>query len=209
VIGGAGYGSISSPNPLVPGDSVLGLVSANGIFVGSSTDNAHGYNDMFIAAKLASPAPTASSFTGSWTFSDFDPNISGGLAVQYMMNMVFTANPDGNGHLNAGTIRGYSNGSSQAYWQTTSGLPYIFSNGAAVATFPSNGSLIYGQKYFYFSPDGSFAFGGAPNGLDMIVGVKTTSTSTLSGLYYQVGLAESIVNNSYGDLDTYFGAFYA
>jgi len=210
VIGGAGYGSISSPFPLITGDSVLGLVSANGVFVGSSTENRHGYNDMFIAAKLATPVPTASSFTGSWTFSDFDPNYSGGLEVQYMMNMVFTANPDGNGHLNAGTIRGYLNGSSEAYTQTSSGLPYIFSNGAAVATFPSNGELIYGQKYFYFSPDGNFAFGGAPNGLDMIVGVKTTPTATLSGLYYQVGLAESIVTTSsltYGDLDTYFGSF--
>jgi uncharacterized protein (TIGR03437 family) len=208
VIAGSGYGSISSPS--VTGDSILGLVSTNGVFVGSSTENGNGYNDMFIAAKLASPAPTASSFTGSWTFSDFDPNISGQLEAQYMMNMVFTASPDGSGHLNAGTIRGYSNGSSQANTQTSSGLPYIFSNGAAVATFPSNGALIYGQKYFYFSPDGSFAFGGAPNGLDMIVGVKTTSTSTLSGLYYQVGLAENVVTTSsitYGDLDTYFGSF--
>jgi len=210
VIGGSGYGSISSPS--VKGDSIVGLVSANGVFVGSTTENANGYNDMFIAAKLASPAPTQSSFTGSWTFSEFDPNYSGGLTVQYMMNMVFTAAPDGNGHLNAGTVRGYSNGSSQAYTQTSSGLPYRFSNGAAVATFPSNGSLIYGDQYFYFSPDGNFAFGGAPNGFDMIVGVKTTSTATLSGLYYQVGLAENIVSTSsitYGDLDTYVGSFYA
>jgi uncharacterized protein (TIGR03437 family) len=213
VIGGSGYGSISSPNPVVPLDSVIGLVSANGIFVGSTTDNINGYNDVFIAAKLASPAPTASSFTGSWTLSDFDPNISGELEAEYMENMVFTINPDGAGHLNpsgAITIRGYVNGTSQALTQTASGLPYIFSNGAAVATFPSNGELIYGQKYFYFSPDGNFLFGGAPNGVDMIVGVKTTSTSTLSGLYYQVGLAESIAEDSageYGDLDTYFGSF--
>jgi uncharacterized protein (TIGR03437 family) len=45
----------------------------------------------------------------------------------------------------------------------------------------------------------------------MIVGVKTTSsTPALSGLYYQVGLAESVVDDSageYGDLDTYFGSF--
>ena len=208
-IAGSGYGSISSP--FLTGDAVLGLVSANGVFVGSSTDNANGYNDMFIAAKLASPAPTNSSFTGSWTLSDFDPNFSGGLSVQSMLNTVFTINPDGNGHLNpagAINIRGFSNGSTQPYTQTASGIPYFFSNGAAVATFPSNGTLIYGQTYFYYSPDGNFLFGGAPNGFDMIVGVKTTSsTQTLSGLYYQVGLAESIVNSSYGDLDTYFGSF--
>jgi uncharacterized protein (TIGR03437 family) len=210
-IGGSGYGSISSP--LITGDVVIGLVSANGVFVGSSTDNANGYNDMFIAAKLASPAPTNSSFTGNWTLSDFDPNYSGGLAVQYMQNTIFAISPDGNGHLNpagAINIRGFTNGSTQPYTQTASGIPYFFSNGAAVATFPSNGTLIYGQKYFYYSTDGNFLFGGAPQGFDMIVGVKaTSSTPALSGLYYQVGLAESIVNNSFGDLDTYFGSFYA
>ena len=128
-----------------------------------------------------------------------------------MLNTIFTVNPDGNGHLNpagAINIRGFTNGSTQPYTQTASGVPYFFSNGAAVATFPSNGTLLYGQKYFYYSPDGNFLFGGAPNGFDMVVGVKASSSTTaLSGLYYQVGLAESIVNNSYGDLDTYFGSF--
>jgi len=213
-IAGSGYGFISSPlnslssPPLI--DTILGLASANGVFVGTATDNANGYNDMFMAAKLASPAPTNSSFTGSWTLSDFDAS---GLSVQYMLNTVFTVNPDGNGHLNpsgAINIRGYTNGDTQPYTQTASGVPYFFSNGAGVSTFPSNGTLVYGQKYFYFSPDGNFLFGGSPTGFDIIVGVKSTSSSSsLSGLYYQVGLAESIVDSSYGDLDTYFGSFVA
>jgi uncharacterized protein (TIGR03437 family) len=211
VIGGSGYGYISSP--LVTGDSIMGLVSTSGIFIGSSTDNANGYNDVFIAAKLGSPLPTESSFTGSWTLSDFDPNILGELEAQYMLNMVFTLSPDGIGHLNAGIIKGYENGDSQPAIQTASGLTYTFSHGAAVATFPANGTLVYGQKYFYFSPDGNFLFGGAPNGVDMIVGVKTNSSApTLSGLYYQVGLDENVADDSageYGDLDTYFGSFNA
>jgi len=209
-IGAGGYGYIDSP--AASGDAVFGVVSASGVFVGSSTDNSYGYNDMFIAAKIANPAFTNSNFTGSWTFSDFDPNVNisdleyyGVTPATNMLNMVFTASPDGSGHFNSGPVKGYSSGVSTPFTQTPTGLPYLFSNGAAVVTFPSNGNYIYGQKYFYFSPDGTFAFGGAPNGYDMIVGVKTTSTPQLSGFYYQAGM-DSFVDESGGDLDTWFGA---
>src|SRR5207237_874236 len=46
-IAASGYGFLDSP--LQAGDAVYGLV-ANGIFIGNSTENAVGYNDMFIAA---------------------------------------------------------------------------------------------------------------------------------------------------------------
>ena len=203
-ISSSGYGYITSP--AASGDLVFGLVSSNGVFVGSSTDNVNGYNDMMIMARIASPAPTASSFNGSWTMSSFDPNINGNFEVSYMLNTVATMNPDGNGHLNVASIKGYENGSSSPITQSVSGLSYIFSSGAAVATFPNNGSLLYGQKYFYFSPDGNFFFGGSPQNFDMIVGVKTnTSNPTVSGLYFQVGLDETL-NSSGGDMDTYFGS---
>ena len=207
-IGGGGYGFIVSP--VSSSDLIFGLVSANGVFAGSTTDNGSGYNDMMIAAKQASPAFTASSFTGSWTLASFDPNYSAGLTPPYMTSAVVSLSPNGNGQLNAGTVKGYYGGSTGLYTQTSSGLSYIFSNGAAVATFPSNGGLIYGQKYLYFSPDGNFLFGGGPADFDMIVGVKTTSTPALSGLYYQVGLDEVVYESEgVGDLDSYFGAFNA
>ena len=201
-IGASGYGFIASP--LVTGDQVMGLVGANGVFIGSATDNNNGYNDVLIAAKLSSPAPTASSFTGTWTLSGFDPNYQQSFSPSYMINTLYNVAPDGAGHLNAGTIKGYLGGSTQAYTQSSSGLSYIFSNGAAVATFPNTGTLVYGQKYFYFSPDGNFLFGGSPNNFDLIVGVKNTSSPTFSGLYYQVGFDENG-----GDIDTYFGSFNA
>jgi uncharacterized protein (TIGR03437 family) len=201
-ISASGYGFISSP--YVTGDVVYGLVSAQNIFVGSSTDNANGYNDMMVAAPLASPLPTASSFTGSWVAADFD--LSSGQP-QYALSSAFNMSPDGNGNLNVGAITGYYGTSASLYSQTASGLKYIFSNGAAVATFPSTGTLIAGQKYFYFSPDGKFMFGGSPytsgTPFDFIVGVKTSTTApALSGLYYQAGLDEVE-----GDLDSYYGSF--
>lgn len=204
-ISASGYGFIVSP--IFGTDKVYGLVSANGVFVGSSTDNSNGYNDMMIAAQLASPAPTASSFTGSWTLADFDPNPAGSFSLTYMTSLMFSLNPDGNKNLNAGIISGYYGGSSQPVTQTVGGLTYGFSNGAAVATFPANGQLIYGQKYFYFSPDGTFMFGGGPatstDPFDMIVGVKTGSSPALSGLYYQAGVEDNVAA---GYPDSYFGA---
>jgi uncharacterized protein (TIGR03437 family) len=203
-IGAGGYGFITSP--YVTGDYVYGVVSANGVFIGSTTDTTYGYNDMLVAAPLASPAPTISSFTGTWIGAVLD--MTGG-SPDYELSYVFTINPNGNGALNVVSINGYVGSSTQLYTQTgTSGLTYTFSNGAAVATFPSNGELMSGQKYFYFSKDGNFMFGGSPvtskTPFDFIVAVKTTSTNTLSGLYYQAGVDS---NSSTADLDSYFGSF--
>jgi hypothetical protein len=66
-IAASGYGFLSSP---IPGGAVYGLVSQQGIFIGSSTES--GFNDLFIAAPLASPAPTAATFKGSYWLADMD-----------------------------------------------------------------------------------------------------------------------------------------
>src|SRR5580658_2977787 len=50
-ISASGYGYMDS---LITNDSVYGLVS-NGIFIGSATENDQDYNDLFIAAPIASP----------------------------------------------------------------------------------------------------------------------------------------------------------
>jgi uncharacterized protein (TIGR03437 family) len=205
-ISGSGYGVISSP--YATGDSVYGLVSSNGVFVGSSTDNSFGYNDMMLAAPLASPAPTNSSFTGTWAAAAFD--LSSGSPTT-ALSLQFTLTPDGNGNLNAGTISGYSGESAALYQQVSSGVKYSFSSGAAVATFPANAELISGQKYLYFSKDGNFMFGGGPitsttSPFDFIVAVKVTGSPTLSGLYYQAGLDSEFYDNEV-NLDSYFGSF--
>ena len=201
-IAASGYGFISNPIPAFAGDVIYGLVSAQGIFVGSSTDNANGYNDMMVAAPVASPLPTASSFTGSWVCAGFD--LSSGSPA-YGLSLMFPLSPDGNGNLGSVTVTGYEGASSSVITQSYSGLKYAFSNGAAVASFPnSNSDLVAGQKYFYFSKDGNFMFGGAPNSFDMIVGVKTGGTAlNAPGLYYEAGL-----DDAGGDLDSFYGSFY-
>ncbi len=206
-IAASGYGFLASP--YATGDYVYGMVSANGVFVGSTTDTTAGYNDMFVAAQLASPAPTGSTFAGSWTAAVLDMTAgSPSGELSFVANM----SPDSAGNLNITSINGYEGGSTQPVTQTNSGLKYVFSSGAAVATFPAYGNansfLMSGQKYFYFSKDGNFMFGGSPvtsqTPFDFIVAVRSSSSNTLSGLYYQAGVDS---NSATADLDSYFGSF--
>ncbi len=92
-IAASGYGFLS--NPIVTGDFVYGLVNQAGIFVGSNTETADGYNDMFVAAPLSSPAPTAATFKGAYSFAaiDLSLDLSGGpgLTIGYQIQM----SPDG------------------------------------------------------------------------------------------------------------------
>jgi uncharacterized protein (TIGR03437 family) len=212
-ISASGYGFIGGPCfdepplgincPATP-TPIYGLVSAQGIFVGGYANGDS--ENIWVSAPLASPAPTASSFTGSWTCAAFDLSIG---IPNYALSFMFTLNPDGNGNLNAAEIAGYEGSSTSPITQNVSGLTYTFGNGFATATFPPGpivpvgNALIAGQKYFYFSADGNFLFGGSPNSYDMIVGVKTSAgTPALSGLYAQAGFDEVG-----GSLDSWLGSF--
>lgn len=206
-IASSGYGFLS--HPLISGAYLYGTVSQGGIFIGSSVDS--GYNDLFIAAPLASPAPTVSSFKGSYTLAGVD--LSSGSPL-YNLGYLMQLNPDGAGNLGSPSLSVYAGGNgAQVVSQTLGKTSYIFSNGAAVVTFPnSNTAALVGQEYLYFSPDGNFVFGGSPQGFDMLVGVRTGSgTPSFGGLYYQVGLDQDDSNlaSGYGLLDTYYGSLNA
>jgi uncharacterized protein (TIGR03437 family) len=208
-ISASGQGFLSSP--LFKGDSIYGLVNAQGIFVGSSTENQNGYNDMFIAAPLTATAPTVSTFKGPYTLAYLDLSSGNPLST---FGATVQMNPDGNGNTGAVSIAGYFGQSGSAKTtQSLSSAKYIFSNGAGVVTFPnSNTALLTGQYYLYFSPDGNFVFGGSPVGFDMFVGVRTgVGTPSLGGLYYEAGLDQdtSTLNAGYATLDAYYGSFNA
>jgi uncharacterized protein (TIGR03437 family) len=204
-ISASGYGYLI--NPLSTSTNVytvFGLVS-NGIFIGSSTEQT--FNDMFVAAKVATPLPTASFFQGSYTMSGFFP---GGTPAS-MADAFFKLNPDGAGNLGSVNVNGYyGGGGTTVIGQTTASVKYIFSNGAANVMFPNNSSANFfsGNEYLYFSADGNFVFGGSPTGWDMLVGVKTAAgaTQNFGGLYYEAGIDED-VSQGFGELDTFYGSF--
>jgi uncharacterized protein (TIGR03437 family) len=201
-------------------ETVIGLVT-NGIFIGSSTENFSGFaeQDLVIAAPN-SPAATNATFTGSYSMMDFDaPDGSGeeGASFASMRDMLFTMSANGNGTL-SGTIAGTGyigeNGGSVTS-QSFSNLKYSFSNGSGSIAFSGTlsqsnefGTLIAGPHTLFISPDGNLIFGGAPNGWDLFVGVRTTAgaPTKFSGLYYQAGMDSFLTN---GAVDGYYGSFQA
>jgi uncharacterized protein (TIGR03437 family) len=207
-ISASGYGFLLHPLSSVNGVyTVYGLVS-HGIFVGSTTED--GFNDIFIAAQLASPVPTTASFRGTYSMVDID--FPSGIPTD-TLDSQFQLNPDGNG--NIGTVRasGYIAASgSTVINQNIAGVRYFFSNGGANVNFGGTGNLIVGTKYLYLSADGNFVFGGSPTAWDMIVGVRSAGGATnFGGLYYQAGVTqdESQLASAFADLDTFYGAFKA
>jgi len=203
VISASGMGYITAINPEVNAtDLIVGLVS-HGIFIGSTTQNTGGYNDLLIAAPIGSTATNAT-LKGNYQVAYFDASFPG--------DALFSMNADGNG--NVGTINATEYiGTNASSGQTLNGVTYAFSNGAAQFNFggTANGTqLIAGTELLYTSPDGNFIFGGSYNGYDMFVGVRnaTSNPSNYDGLYYQAGLDldESTINSGYVVLDSYYGA---
>jgi uncharacterized protein (TIGR03437 family) len=217
-ISASGFGYVVNP---ITGDYIYGLVGANGVFAGSSTENTGGYNDLFIAAPLASPTPNLGTFQGAYTVTGFLP-VPGGSALG-SADVFFQMTADGNGNLGTVNVNGYD-GDGNTLGQSNSNMKYFFSNGAAVVEFPTSNSANFysGSEYLYFSPDGNFFFGGSPSpdssnngyGYDMIIGVRNGSgTQNFGGLYYEAGLDENFSQltstGGYVDFDGYYGSLNA
>jgi len=211
VISASGFGYLSSNQLLSAlGSSnpvTHGLVT-NNIFVGSSTES--GINDMFIAAPIASQ--TAGTLNGAYTLNYMDP--IGALTGGTPFDALLTMNANGGGGIGTVNVSAYSTDST-ALTQSIGSVNYITSNNAFVLQFPgnSNSALIQGNEYLYSSADGSFVFGGAPDNVDMIIGVRNGSSgSNFGGLYYQAGIAEDLsqlASTGQFGLDTYYGSFNA
>ncbi len=195
VVSASGEGYISAVNPDFPNDQIVGLVS-HSVFIGSSTENITGYNDLFIAAPIGSVATNAT-LNGSYQAAYFDPTFPG--------DALFTMNANGAGNIGTVSVNGYVNSNSTASTENLTGVTYSFQNGGAQINFGgSSSSLIFGTEVLYITPDGNFIFGGSANGFDIFAGVRAASAnpSNYNGLYYQVGFDL----NSADGLDSYYGA---
>lgn len=204
VVSASGQGYISAVNPDFTGDQIIGLVS-HGVFIGSSTENGNGYNDLFIAAPIGSVATNAT-LNGSYKAAYFDPTFPG--------DALFTMSANGAGSIGTVNVTGYVNNNSTTSTESLSGVTYAFQNGGAQINFGgSSSSLIYGSEVLYTTPDGNFIFGGSANGFDIFAGVKaaTSNPSNYDGLYYQAGLDldEAPASSGYTLLDSYFGSLQA
>jgi hypothetical protein len=198
VIATNGEGYLSAVNPNFPNDQIVGLVSQNGVFIGSSTENGNLYNDLFIAAPIGSTATNAT-LNGTYQVAFLDATFPG--------DAFFSMTANGQGGIGTINAQGYISTTadptaSNVSTQTLNNVTYSFSNGAAQLNFggSNNNALIGGTDLLYISPDGNFIFGGSYNGFDMFVGVRasTSTPSNLDGLYYQAGL--DVIETSSGFL---------
>jgi uncharacterized protein (TIGR03437 family) len=124
---------------------------------------------------------------------------------------LITFSADGQGDIGNASVTGYISDNSSASTESLTGVTYSFTNGAAQLNFGgSNTALVEGTELLYISPDGNFVFGGAYNGFDMFVGVRsaTSNPTNYNGLYYQAGLDldQTGAADGYVLLDSYYGA---
>jgi uncharacterized protein (TIGR03437 family) len=212
-MGAGGFGYIS--DPLQSSVQIRGTF-ANGVFIGSATEST-GFNNLFIAGQIPASAPTAGTFSGTYTMAYMNFNQSN---PEYFEDSSFTLTANGAGSASQSSMLGYysGNGSTQT-GQGSTNLKYTVSNGAVVLNFPTSSAatLVSGQEYLYFSPDGNFVFGGSPNGFgvnsdgfDFLIGVKNTGSNTLNnGLWYNAGVYQDATGNACeaDDMVSYYGSF--
>ncbi len=203
VVSASGEGYMSSVNPDFPNDQIIGLVS-HGVFIGSSTENSNGYNDLFIAAPIGSTPATNATLNGSYQTVYFDPTFPG--------DGLFTMNANGSGTIGAVSVTGYTAANTTSSTESLTGVTYSFANGGAQLNFGGTSSeLVFGTEVLYITPDGNFIFGGSANGFDIFAGVRAATSNPSNyapALYYQAGLDY----DQYSDaalLDSYFGSLNA
>ncbi len=218
-IAASGYGFMSTPlqfvDPQFEGDEINLLVSPSKVVVGNTTDNNTGYNDLFIAA----PAPTTPpSLQGK--FSVIGVGIPA-LALDLTHTRAYSFTMTGAGSTVTTTaLTGAIGLNIRTMTQSGySGVQYSVSAGAAAVNFGNEPTttnldsiLMSGTKYFYFSPDGDFFFGGDPEDTDFIVGVRQSSSGFFAAQipYYTGGFFQDdsqFGNCGCGWLNSLYGAY--
>ncbi len=203
-IAASGFGFIRRTSN--DGDYVFGSV-ANGVFLGSSTES--GFNTLFVAAKQSTTPLTASTFNQRYTLAYMNlatPNLG------QVRDAVFQIAPNGAGSLGTVSVSGFAGASTTAVAQTINNAVYTVTGGVATLNFGAKNTtdLVSGSMQLFTSPDGQLVFGGATNGWDIFVGVRTPTeaSSNYTGLYYQAGLDvdRSPLPNGNALLDAYYGS---
>lgn len=206
-ISASGFGFLRRANK--DGGDVYGSVS-NGVFIGSSTES--GFNNLFIAALRPTTNPTAATFNQSYTIAY--SNLATASLTQ-IRDATFRITPNGSGSLGTVSVTGYSGSSYTASTQTIPAASYSFTSGTGTLNLGTRNTtdLVSGSLQFNISADGQFIFGGATNGWDLFIGVRTPAatvdSSKYTGLYYQAGLdvKRSTLPSGTAVLGSYFGSF--
>jgi uncharacterized protein (TIGR03437 family) len=185
-------GVVSLTNPFADpasatgGATLYGGVSSTGIVIASSTEDL--YCDLFIAVPAATSA-SAATLSGNYKVASLE-FLNGDFSSS--RDALFSMTADGKGGLGNVTIAGTAQGlANKATTQTSNGVTYtLTANGTGQLTLPApsgvaaGSTLLSGQKNLFVSQDGNFFIAGNPTGYDMIVGIKTSGSTAMNGLYW-------------------------
>jgi uncharacterized protein (TIGR03437 family) len=174
-----------------PSDSEYGGISGPvgpNAFTASATEK--GNSSIMVGIPEGSNLSN-SSLSGSWSAASLEvPNADLSLS----RNAKFTFNADGAGNFGSITASGMAvNLGNTGTSQTVTGASYSLSGSGGTANFgaSSQSQLISGTKNISISADSNIILGGAPDGFDFFLAVRslngTASNSSANGIYYISG----------------------
>ena len=182
-------------------DFIFGTVTQS-VFIGSSTE---GQVNDFVVAIPAGSGTSNASLQGMYRVGALEfPQANAAMT----RDSYFVLNADGQGRISPITVNGSAaNLGSTNQTQTISGATYsVNKDGSFTANFPAAAGggtanqLFTGSKTLYVSADGNIILGGAPNGFDIFVGIRPTTSSanngTFQGTYFVAGLENSTASQS-------------
>jgi len=203
----SGLGFIRRPNP--SGGQIEGMISGD-VFIGSSTEKQ--INNLFVATRIGNSPMTTAAFNQSYTLAAMDVHLP---SLGQTRDVLFAIQGNGAGTLGSLSLTGQVAVDLSTTSQSITGSTYSFSGGVGLLNFNASAgatTLISGVKEMYVSPDGAFVFGGATNGWDIFVGLRTPTAPvapTVFDYLYDQAAFEVFRSDSRSSfiLDSYYGAF--
>src|SRR5689334_22954236 len=189
---------------LVDGNDIaFGGIGAIGpsAFTASATE---GQNYNLLVGIPAGSSVSNASLNGSYNAGYID--FLGADATR-VRGAAFTLNADGQGGFGTVVVSGSAADlGSTALTQNIASATYSLPGaGAGTVNFgaSASGQLISGSKVFYISADGNLLLGGAPNGFDLLVGIRSltgvTTNASYSGVFYVAGIEDSAADLANGN----------
>jgi uncharacterized protein (TIGR03437 family) len=174
-----------------PSDSEYGGISGTigpNAFTASATEKG---NFSIMVGIPAGSNLSNSSLSGAWSAASLEVT---NADLSLTRNASFNFNANGAGNFGGITAAGMAvNLGNAATTQTVSGATYSLSGSGGTANFgpSSQTQLISGTKNISISADGNIILGGAPDGFDFFIAVRSLGTSgsnsAANGIYYVSG----------------------
>ena len=185
---------IQMTNPL---DSTLTMSGALGVSALVASTPSGGNADLLVAIPAATTSVSQATLQGTYWMGLLDFQHGNSLLAR---DALFSVSATGTGSFGTFVISGnaVNLGISPVSQTITGGAYTLTSNGSGTATFPVpagfavESMLISGNKNLFVSGDGNMVLGGAPDGYDLLVGMKTipppVGNAQLKNLYYEAGI---------------------